>query len=50
MLVDQLRHVLVAGKDEHVQAVGMAAVRQGADDVVGFDLRHGQQGQAPAPR
>ncbi|MNZ61040.1 hypothetical protein D3C78_791220 [compost metagenome] len=44
--VDQLRHVLVAGRDHH-RAVGRgAAAGQGADHVVRFHPFHAQQRQA----
>ena len=46
MRVDQLRHVLVAGRDQHLQARVHGALRQRADDVVGLDARNPQQRQA----
>ena len=46
MLVDQLRHVLVAGGDHHRTAGVGALARQGADYVVGLYAVNAQQRQA----
>jgi hypothetical protein len=43
--VDQLRHVLVAGGDQHRAARGGGAPRQRADHVVGLDAGQAQQRQ-----
>ncbi len=45
-LVDELRHVLVAGRDQHLLAGRGRARGQRADDVVGLDARDAQQRQA----
>jgi hypothetical protein len=45
-LADQLRHVLVAGGDQHLLAVSSSTARERADDVVGFDAADAQQRQA----
>ena len=37
MVVDQLRHVLVAGGDDAVDALALGVMHQRADDVVGLD-------------
>ena len=39
---DQLGHVLVAGRDDDVEALRGGALRQSADHVVGFDARQGE--------
>ena len=45
-VVHQLRHVLVAGRDQHLLAGVRGAARQRADHVVRLDARHAQQRQA----
>jgi hypothetical protein len=41
----QLRHVLVAGGDQHVVARGGSLLGQGANDIIGLDTGHAQQRQ-----
>jgi len=43
---DELRHVLVAGRDQHALAGVGGAARQRADHIVGLDARYAQQRQA----
>ena len=45
-LVHQLRHVLVAGGNDHAETLGGGPQRQGADDIVGLDAAFDQQRQA----
>ncbi len=45
VVVHQLGHVLVAGGDQHRQAVGGGLGGQGPDDIVGLDPLDDQQGQ-----
>ena len=47
--VDELRHVLVAGGDEHLLAGLRGATGEGADHVVGFHAGHAQQRQPLRP-
>ena len=44
--VDELRHVLVARRDQHLLARARGAAGEGADDVVRFDAVHAQHRQA----
>ena len=46
VVVDQLRHVLVAGGDQHRLLFGAENAREGADHVVGFDAVLNDQRQA----
>ena len=46
VLVDQLRHVLVAGRDQHLQARVHGTLCERADDVVCLDTCNSQQRQA----
>ena len=48
VLVDELRQILVAGRNDHVETLCRGATGQGADHVVGFDARDGQD--RPAER
>ena len=47
-LVDELCHVLVAGRDQHLLARRRGALRQRADDIVRFDANDAQQWQPNA--
>ncbi len=47
-LIDQLRHVLVAGRDQHLLAARGGSGRQRADHVVGLDSGDAQQRQTHA--
>ncbi|MNE38774.1 hypothetical protein D3C80_1326850 [compost metagenome] len=49
MRADQLGHVLVAGGDHHVAALGCALASEGADHVIGFDVVDAQQRKAQRP-
>ena len=46
MVVDQLRHILVAGGDDGAHVTSGRVLRKGADDIVGFNALDHQQGQA----
>ena len=46
VLIDQLRHVLIAGRDQYLLAAAAGAARERADHVIGFDARHAQHRQS----
>ncbi len=48
-LIDELRHVLVAGRDQGAETLLGGARGQGTDDVIGLDLRDLDQRQAHGP-
>ena len=43
VVADQLGHVLVAGRHDHIDALAGGFMGQGADDIVGLDAGHDQQ-------
>ena len=48
--LDELRHVLVAGRDQHVDVLRRRLLRQRADHVVGFHARRCAAAADPSPR
>ena len=49
MVIDQLRHVLIAGGHHRADALAPGALGQGANDVVGLDARHHDERPAHGP-
>ena len=46
VIADQLRHILVAGRHHHINALAGRFVGKGADHIVGLNARHCQQRQS----